>query len=49
MVGSGALVVGGGSVCCDLGRGMLALLMYSREIMLTPSPELANCAPAPYH
>ena len=38
MVGSGALVVGGGSVCCDLGRGML-----------TSSPELAHCAPPPYH
>ena len=45
MVSGGALVVGGGSVCGDLG--VLALVMDFREVMLTSPPELAHCAPPP--
>ena len=41
MVGGGALVVGGGSVCSDWG--VLALVIDFREFMLTSPPELAHC------
>ena len=41
MVGHGALVVGGGSVCGDWG--VLALVMVFREVMLTSPPKLAHC------
>ena len=41
MVGGGALVGGGGSVCGDLG--VLALVMDFREVMMTSPPELAHC------
>ena len=34
-------MVGGGSVCGD--RGVLALVMGFREVMLTSPPELAHC------
>ena len=44
--GGGALLVGGGSVCGDWG--VLALVMYFREVMLTSAPELAYCAPPPH-
>ena len=41
MVSGGALVVGGGSICGDLG--VLSLVMDFREVMLTSPPELAHC------
>ena len=37
-------MVGGGSVC-----GVLTLVMDFREVMLTSPPELAHCAPPPFH
>ena len=39
-VGGGALLVGGGSVCDDLGR-----VSTGHEVMPTSQPELAHCAP----
>ena len=45
MVGCGALVVGGGSVCGDCG--VLALVMDFREVMLMSPAELAHCASPP--
>ena len=42
--GGGALLVGCGSVCDDLGG-----VSTGDEGMLTSPPELAHCAPLPLH
>ena len=41
VINCGALVVGDGFVCGDWG--LLALVMDSREVMLTSPTELAHC------
>ena len=43
VVGAGALVVGGGTFCGDLGGGVFELVKDFREVMLTSPTE--HCAP----